>query len=833
MRRIFTIFIICVLMTLACDLSQISIPGYPSSSPTSESTPQPPPETEPQVEITFRTQIPPGTPPDQPVLLKIMEEVSGLAFSAQMVEMKPDDADHYSVKLIFAAGSVIKYRYSRRAPNGEIQEHISDGRSVRYRMYYATNPGTVDDVISRWTDTQYQNPTARIQGQITDSTNGQPVPNLLVSAGGVQTLSASDGSFLIEGLPAGVHNLVVFSMDGTYNTFQQGAKVAADSTTPAQIFVSPAKLVNVVFTVKVPTNTIPAVPIRLAGNLYQLGNTFADLSGGVSSVATRMPTLTPLPDGRYSITLALPVGADIRYLYTIGDGIWNTELTPQGVVNRRQIIIPDRPTEIDDTIDSWLAEKATPITFDITVPTTTPPNDYISIQFHPVYGWTEPIPMWKLGENRWVFILNSPLKYIDSLSYRLCRNDQCGSADDSATMGESNAGLPLATGLSEHKIVGDVKSWAWLEANVNAVSVSSPQITPRNPGFWAGVEFLPEYHPNWSPLIPTILDDVQRIGVNWLVLNPTWTYTRENPPILEIMAGRDPLWNDLTNELDQASERGLQIALKPTANFLTSSNEFWLKGARDLSWWQVWFERYRNFVLHHADLAAKSGAQALILGGDWVIPALPNGTLPDKSPSGVPIDAEARWRMLLNEVKAHYGGPLFWSISYTQATTSPPPFLDYVDGIYLEWSEPLVAKGKTYQSQAELDKEAARIFDNGLIPLEARYKKPLILSVYYPSADGAATGCLPTADGNCLDLQLLERPNPDIATVQLDLQEQVDLYSSILSVVNQRNWINGFVSGGYYPPVILRDKSTSIHGKPTEELLAYWFTNLIPEESPP
>lgn len=277
----------------------------------------------------------------------------------------------------------------------------------------------------------------------------------------------------------------------------------------------------------------------------------------------------------------------------------------------------------------------------------------------------------------------------------------------------------------------------------------------------------------------------------------------------------------------------MQLALKPTARFLTNQNEFWTNATRDTSWWQVWFERYRNFVLHHADLAAKSGAQALILGGDWVIPALPNGTLPDKSSSGVPGDAEARWRMLLNEVKYHYGGPLFWDISFSQATTNPPPFLDYVDGIYLEWSEPLVVKGATYQSQDDLNKEAGRIFDNGLIPLLGRYKKPLILSVYYPSAVGAANGCLPSADGGCVDPRLLDQPNPDNPSVQLNFQEQIDLYSAVLSVVNQRSWVNGFISGGYYPPVILRDKSASVHGKPAEELLAYWFTNLLPEESPP
>jgi hypothetical protein len=69
------------------------------------------------------------------------------------------------------------------------------------------------------------------------------------------------------------------------------------------------------------------MPLRLAGNLLQLGNTFSDLRGGLSLVADRMPVLSSLPDGRYSVSLFLPAGADIEYKYTLGDGFWNSEFT--------------------------------------------------------------------------------------------------------------------------------------------------------------------------------------------------------------------------------------------------------------------------------------------------------------------------------------------------------------------------------------------------------------------------------------------------------------------------------------------------------------------------
>ena len=51
--------------------------------------------------------------------------------------------------------------------------------------------------------------------------------------------------------------------------------------------------------------------------------------------------------------------------------------------------------------------------------------DKVSIQFNP-FGWTEPIPMWKLGEDHWVYLLISPITNLENFVYRYCRNDQCG-----------------------------------------------------------------------------------------------------------------------------------------------------------------------------------------------------------------------------------------------------------------------------------------------------------------------------------------------------------------------------------------------------------------------
>ena len=784
----------------------------------------------PVTSVTFHVQIPGNSPTGQPVFINILDEVTGLALNARSYQMERVDDYNYSLEMTVPVGSVIKYRYTRQGEAVPLEEHLSDARQVRYRIFYVQAPGEVRDVVSRWTDTEYSGPAGRIMGQALDAATGQPLPNLLITAGGAQALTTSDGSYLIEGLPEGVHNLVAYTLDGSYRTFQQGARVAADSTTPTNLRLSAAPLVNLIFVLTVPQGSIPAVPIRLAGNLFSLGNTFANLSGGVSTLSTRMPVLNVLPDGRYSVSLTLPAGADLRYTYTLGDGFWNTELTPEGDFRVRQLIVPEANGVLEDRVENWLPPDTAPITFDITVPPGSPEGETVYIQFNPVFGWTEPIPMWSLGGGRWAYVLNSPLGLTESLSYRFCRSGQCGAADDVQTSGAGHPGLPVSSSLVSQTIVEQVEAWSWMSTPLGEVETALPEISPRGPGFLAGVEFQPAYHPSWLPLLSSTLDDVQNLRANWVVFSPTWTYTRSSPPVLEVVTGQDALWFDVVDIVGQASARGLRMALFPSPRFPVEVDAWWSSAPRDVPWWQSWFERYRSFLLHHADLAARAGAPALILGGSWLTPALPGGALADGTPSGVPEDAEARWRQMLDEIRARYTGQILWALSDTQAAQNPPPFLDAVDSLYLLFSAPLSTD--VMGPQFEMEAEAGRLLDNSIQPLYDLYGKPVILAAGYPSAEGSRTGCILDELGDCLDPQAWLLSPAAFPSAPLDLDGQVEIYSALLSAANLRPWITGFVARGYYPPTVLQDKSASIHGKPAQEVVGEWFSRLLEVPAP-
>ena len=816
-RWLAMLVLVFALPSLACQFSLVDwslfnpstpIPGMgPTSTPT------------PLVEINFKITLPAPLAPGETLYLAVLDEVTGLALNPLLYAMQPVEAQTYTLKMPFTLGSMVKYRYVRK---GAItaQEDTTSDELVRYRLYHASGPGEVNDLLASWSDQPYNGPTGRIRGSITNAATGQSLANILVSAGGVSTLTDSFGQYTLEGIMPGTHLLTAYALDGFYMPFQQGASVLSDSSTPASLSLQPAKLVQVTFNLSAPADTVVGAPVRLAGSLLQLGNTFGDLNGGISAVSSRMPILAPGETGRYSISLRLPAGADIRYKYTLGDGFWNAEHDADGNFVVRQLIVPDNDTVITDAVRTWQAGPSAPILFNVTVPANTPVGDTVSIQFNP-YGWTEPIPMWPLGNNRWVYRLYSPLNMLGSFGYRYCRNDQCGAADDIDTVSD-NQSRRVSTSLTSETRQDTVRAWQWLPESEPATVIAVP-IKARSTGFWTGIEFIADYHPTWQPLYASTFNNVQALNASVVVLTPTWTAKHSQPLVFAPTAGQDALWNDNLQAIQYARAANLNVALYPTPVLLPNGPDFWLKAPRTSGWWDDWFARYRAFALYHADLAAQGGAQALVLGGESISPALPGGLLINGEPSGVPADAESRWRSLVSEVRSRFKGQLLWAHPYRGTLAPAPVFIDQFDAFYLLWSAPLAANGQNLDTMKD---EASRRMDEELYPFLSSARKPAVIAVDYPSARGASLGCVPVG-GGCLDWMSLTPTYPDISSVPLDLQGQAELYQAMLMAIEQREWVSGFVSRGYYPPVSLMDKSSSVRGKPTADLLWYWYPRLL------
>ncbi len=822
-HRLSAIFMILVLLLTgpACTLSLIEWPFGGGGSPTeTPSGPDGEPTPIPVADFAFEAVLREPLSPGESLALSVLDEVTGLPLNPVNYPMEAADSTHYRALLPIPPGSVVKYRYLRLGGATVVEDSAAD-RPVRYRLLHVSGPGGITDQIASWADRPYNGPSGIIQGQVKAANGDRPLPNILVAAGGMQAMTDSQGNFSLRGLPPGTHNLVAYSLDGSYRTFQQGAEVGDGMVTPVSLAMQPAPLIKIHFTVSVPKETVAGAPLRLAGNLAQLGNTFADLRSGLSTLADRMPVLMPQTDGTYTLTLDLPAGADVRYKYTLGDGFWNAEHRSNGPFMVRQLVVPESETFIHDTVQTWQSGPNAPIVFDVTVPANTPPGDVVYIQFNP-FGWTEPIPMWPLGNNRWVFKLFSPLNMVGNFGYRLCRNAQCGSADDSLTVGPSTPGRSIGTSLLPENIQVKVEGWQWLGAP--PAQLVAAEITSRGPDFVAGIEMQPDWDPTWQKTMPTALQNLGAIYANWAILTPTWTFQRTSPPVLSLLPGPDALWPEMQASIGSARALNLNVALFPTPNFPQDVDSWWISAPRDLGWWNDFFDQYRTFLLNHAEMAARYNAQAIILGGAWLDPALPGGILADGTPSGVPAEAESRWRGIIADVRARFQGRIWWAQLYP-GLENAPTFLGDVDGIYLLWSAAL--SNQAGASKADMQADAARQLDEEVLPWKDSFGKPLYIAIDYPSALGAKVGCIADSRGGCLDWSALSRPNADLPSVGLDLQGQADIYEAMLAALNARSWVNGFISRGYYPPAILQDKSSSVHGKPAADVLWYWFPRIL------
>ncbi len=778
----------------------------------------------PAAEVLFNLTPPAGTPDDSGLQLVLLDEVTGLPYAGSSTPMTRQSDGRWQARLTPPVGSLLRYRYARQSPSSS-EEFDGLGRPVRERVMHVTGPTAQDDMVAAWIDAPYLGQTGRVIGRIVDAATAAPLREIVVSASGVTAYTDGDGAFRLDGLVPGLHSIVAFSTDGAYRPQQRQAIVAPESATPAELALDAAPMIDIAFEVTLPEGTPADAPIRIAGNVRSFGAVFAELPGGVSTTAARMPVMVRVDATHALLLTQLHAGTDLRYKYTLGDGLWNAERDANGGFVTRQLIVPEQGPIVQDIVASWRSPAYAGLTFHVTVPANTPASDAISIQFNP-FTWFEPIPMWKEADGTWTYVLNGPLDFGGALAYRYCRNLQCGSADDIDTAGASSTGRTVMPSSEPQTVTDTVREWQWLpEETLPPTDVVAPSIAART-GFAVGYELLPAYKPSWSSMMSAALAEMAARGANAVIFTPTWTLQVNRPlPILGLDPTQAPFGGDLLGFAAEAAGHGMQLGLRPRLSPAYGSlADWWSGGARDAAWWAVWYEAYRSFILTQARIAADAGATTLILGGAEIAPALPNGQLFDGSPSSAPADADARWRTLIGEVRTVFSGRVGFELDLGETLEAPPSFLDAVDEVHLTWHAPLTPGGlATVQS---MQATAAGLLDQLVLTQPVMASKPIVVHVLYASVEGGASDCPPAADGSCrasseFDLGAVVDPDLDV-----DLKAQAQAYNALLLEFSARPEISGFYARGDYPMAALLDKSTSPHGKPAQDVLTFWYPKL-------
>lgn len=761
-------------------------------------------------ETVFQARLFQGLLEGQDLYLEIVDEVTGIALNPTRFKMEAIGSAEYAIRVPLAVGSLVRYRYVRNGVDNTIEKNPL-GQTVLYRMYKVNQAGQVNDLVAGWDQQPYSGETGELSGYIFDLKTDAPLGEILVSINGLQTYTSFDGFYEFTNVPAGEFPISAIHPNGLYEDFQQKAIIAHNSVTPASFGMQPAKMVDVTFEVSVPDDTEPEGVIRLLGNTRSLGNSFSELPDGSSLFPALSPALVKSKPDVYSLTLRLPAGLDLRYKYSLGDGFINAEHNDDTTFRVRQLIIQNKDMVIRDTVESWYSSGAAPVRFRVSAPDNTPSSDSLSIQFNP-YAWMQPIPMWKTAENEWAYTLYGPFDYLDQAQYRFCRNGQCGIADDSVTMGPLAMGylLDLSNG-TPLTINYPISQWFGVAPRVRPFD----DVNRADSLLIKGFEFSSPFDRKWLPYLDVGLIEAAVNGGNWIFFNPTWTFETEAGAGLN--PATDPFADEILAILNISNQAGLNFALYPKLSSRAESVErYWSESALSYNWWQGWFDDYRRFILNYADFAALHGINTIIIGGDTVSPAFPNGTLSDGSFANTPYDSAEKWADLVSQVRARFNGQIGFALPYSETLDQPPAFTGSLDFIYLELDAPLTSI--TNPSVSDLRARVAQILDNDIYKLYAITQKPIILGLSYFAMDGAASGCL-NLNTPCEAVY----ENRQGSALAIDGDEQADIYLSILQEVSTRPWVLGVVSQGYNPSVAVEDASQSVFGKPAMQVLSAFF----------
>lgn len=739
---------------------------------------------------TFIVESPALSATETQLAVDIFDEVSGMLYNINRHPLVRQANGRFEATVMLPENTTLRYRYVMTAPI-EAAELKADGQPVGYRVVFVQKNNIITDKISGWPNSPYIGETADLNGIVHDSVSNQPLPDVMINIAGYQTFTDMTGRFILRGLPVGVHVLSAVSIDGSHATFQQQANMVANLATPAVVQMAPLPEINVTLILAPLTDAVGA-PVRIAGNYAQAGAIFADNMDG--SLASRMPYMIRAEDGSYSLELRLHAGNVLRYRYTLGNGYLNAERDSSGSPLLRMVALPSHDVTLTDRVTTWRINDQAPVTIIAHVPETTPPEDSISIQFITNHKH-QPIPMWSMGNGKWMILYFGDPNATIATTYRFARNDQVDLSVDPISSANPYSIDYTQNSPQTHQI----EQWSAFQS-VAEIPAIQPADTSST---LTGAELMPGYQPNFLTRYRQLPGELKKYGFNWLIFTPSWNVvTKNGMPHLGFDNASSVLLSELAEIIAMAKSGGFKVAIYPQIIFPTSPHSWWLESDKSLLWWQQWYAEYERLLMSFSQFAEVNGADQLIIGGSGVEFSLPGAVKTSGSNFGTPKTAEQLWSDLLEKVRTYYQGEILFGIPAASDSLETYSFFNQVDAFYLTIDDQGL-QAYTYDQYTVgsfLDGTVASFYDT--------VDKPL----YFGLASASLTS---TRLGSNLSGSGLVSPfSSQYGSANVDLASQDYFYQIYTGALTDRDWISGISTRGFFPVLQLSDFSSSIYGKP-------------------
>lgn len=725
--------------------------------------------------------------------LDIIDLVSGLNYQRERYFLQDLEDGRYAITVMLPEGATISYRYSLVKPI-EVVELLPDGRQLPFRQLLVRENLVVNDIVSGWPEVLYNGTLASLNGVIADSETEAPLPDVLVNVAGKTALTDMNGRFFIRDLPVGQHNLVATKIDGSHRTFQQEVNLVDSLSTLAIIRMSPLPEVTLTF-VMTPPNEAVGAPVRMAGNLSQLGQTIFDQASGTGALAGNMPLMSRNPDGKYVSQIKVHAGNFLSYRYTLGDAVVNAERNSEGARSIRQFIVPDRDTVIDDQVATWRLPNTSTLSFFTQSPVGTPEGDQLFMQFNQG-SWSNSIPMWPMENGQWMLLYN-PLNITgESIEYRYCRSTDCQIGLEDY---QSNLVRSVMLGTTS-EVRDEINGWRMLD--------SSSQVDPNygevefNQETLRGVEIDHNYASAYMSSYYGMASHLKQQGFNWIILRPVWKVDVSGDlpyidpdPKLTIPSGI------LQKIASVAKQEGFKLAIYPKLQFPASRDFWWNDTLKSSLWWQQWYADYEKLVTHTLKLASGIAADQIILGGPDASYTYPGAIKTVGENYGTPKTSEEIWNELLEKANQYYEGELLLAQNISASELSSHSFYEKTDGFYLEVDSELMPAG-TYSIYS-----VGTYLDSAVYNFYINQNKALYFALNGPSFTTRSESTSPS-------YEIISPTNNAFNPSNVDLAGQTSFYSAYLENIAVRDWIKGVASQGFFPALELTDFSSSIFGKP-------------------
>ncbi|MHB1355184.1 MAG: glycoside hydrolase family 113 [Anaerolineae bacterium] len=338
---------------------------------------------------------------------------------------------------------------------------------------------------------------------------------------------------------------------------------------------------------------------------------------------------------------------------------------------------------------------------------------------------------------------------------------------------------------------------------IRAVPPAIPQFQVVTEQRQKGISFAAWWSGTYStPGSDLALADLQATGADWISLIVTGYQADNAATTIDFTSVRTPTDADLVHVITLAHSRGLKVMLKPHLDLVVESPSDWRGNIGDYfsseAQWLAWFNSYRTFILHYAQLAQVNGVEQFCVGTELL---------------GTTRRRPSDWRNVISAVRGVFTGPLTYAALHS-GEESTITFWDALDYIGVDAYYPLHDDPSHQPTEAELE-EAWQAPIARLSSLSATWSKTIIITeVGYRSQRGCTV-----------------HPFDSTTTASICQFEQRDAYTALFNQLYNQPWLAGIYLWSWDPDRHVSgpcDDSYNPFDKPAAVVITNWYQGQVP-----